>query len=105
MTAVFRCLPPFTGPLRDQCGTTLDTRLRTHGSVGRSAAALAAQVKGRSAGVFFSRSEDATGADRNQVIDSNWLVVGQTPAPGSPIGEGDAVLSVVKYGEANPCGL
>ena len=57
------------------------------------------------AGVFFSRSEDATGADRNQVIDSNWLVVGQTPAPGSPIGEGDAVLSVVKYGEANPCGL
>jgi len=54
-------------------------------------------------GVFFSRSEDATGQGRLQVIDSNWQVVEQTPAPGSPIGEGDAVLSVVKYGESSPC--
>jgi beta-lactam-binding protein with PASTA domain len=54
-------------------------------------------------GVFFSRSEDATGQGRLQVIDSNWQVVEQTPAPGSPIDEGDAVLSVVKYGESSPC--
>lgn len=47
-------------------------------------------------GVFFSRSEDATGAGRLQVIDSNWTVVAQTPAPGELIGEGDAVLSVTK---------
>ena len=50
-------------------------------------------------GVFFSRSVDATGEDRMQLIDSNWIVVGQTPEPGVSIGEGDAVLSVVKIGE------
>lgn len=47
-------------------------------------------------GIFFSRSDDATGAGRLQVIDSNWTVVAQTPAPGELIGEGDAVLSVTK---------
>lgn len=54
-------------------------------------------------GVFFSRSADASGKGRNQVVDSNWIVVGQTPAVGALIGEGDAVLSVVKIGEPNPC--
>lgn len=54
-------------------------------------------------GVFLSLSEDATGAGRNQIIDSNWLVVSQRPAPGTPIGEGDAVLSAVKLGEPNSC--
>jgi len=54
--------------------------------------------------VFYSRSQDATGQDRMQVIDSNWIVVEQQPSPGSPFGEGDAVLFVVKYGESpNPC--
>jgi hypothetical protein len=53
--------------------------------------------------VFYSRSEDATGAGRSQLVDSNWIVVGQTPEPGTPIGEGDAVLSVVKLDEPNPC--
>jgi len=48
-------------------------------------------------GVFFSGSEDATGAGRHQVLDSNWFVVDQTPAPGSEIGEFDAELSVLKY--------
>ncbi len=55
-------------------------------------------------GVFLSFSEDATGAGRNQVIDSNWQVVAQYPDPGTPFGEGDATLYVVKYGEQpNPC--
>jgi beta-lactam-binding protein with PASTA domain len=54
-------------------------------------------------GVFFSGSVDATGQGRNQVIDSNWVVVDQSPTPGSPIGEGDAELSVVKYGETTDC--
>ncbi|MFZ2176815.1 MAG: PASTA domain-containing protein [Rhodococcus sp. (in: high G+C Gram-positive bacteria)] len=57
----------------------------------------------QAAGVFFSRSEDATGAGRRQVLDSNWIVVGQTPPAGMPISEGDAVLSVVKIGEPNNC--
>ena len=55
------------------------------------------------AGVFFSRSDDATGEGRHQIIDSNWQVVGQTPAPGTPISEFEAVLDVVKYGEPSPC--
>ncbi|WP_458688597.1 PASTA domain-containing protein [Nocardia tengchongensis] len=55
------------------------------------------------AGVFYSRSKDATGKSRHQVIDRNWLVVAQSPSPGTPFGEGDAMLSVVKYGEPNNC--
>ena len=55
------------------------------------------------AGVFFSRSDDATGGGRRQIIDSNWVVVDQTPAPGAPVGEAEAVLSAVKIGEPNSC--
>lgn len=63
-----------------------------------------AQNKIQDAGVFYSRSHDATGRDRNQVNDSNWLVVAQHPPPGATFGEGEAVLEVVKYGEQpNPC--
>jgi len=51
-------------------------------------------------GVFYSRSEDATGQGRMQIMDSNWIVIGQKPAVGTKIGEGDAVLSVVKIGES-----
>ncbi len=54
-------------------------------------------------GVFFSRSKDATGQGRRQVLDANWVVVGQTPTAGELIGEGDAVLSVVKIGESTLC--
>lgn len=53
--------------------------------------------------VFYSSSFDATGQGRSQIIDSNWIVVSQTPDLGTPIGEGDANLGVVKYGEPNPC--
>lgn len=63
----------------------------------------AAQDKIQEAGVFFSRSEDATGQGRMQVLDRNWIVVAQTPDPGTPISEGDAVLSVVKNDEPNSC--
>lgn len=54
-------------------------------------------------GVFFSESQDASGQGRSQVLDSNWVVVDQTPAPGTPIGEGEALLYVLKYSEPNPC--
>lgn len=50
-------------------------------------------------GVFFSQSEDATGEGRMQLNDRNWIVVDQYPTPGTPIGEGDAILYVVKFGE------
>lgn len=54
-------------------------------------------------GVFLSFSEDATGQGRNQVIDSNWTVVAQTPAAGTDIGEGEATLFVVKDEEFTGC--
>lgn len=57
----------------------------------------------QSAGVFFSKSRDATGEGRRQILDRNWIVVAQTPAPGTPFGEGDAVLDVVKDDEPNDC--
>lgn len=54
-------------------------------------------------GVFFSKSIDATGAGRRQLFDRNWIVVAQDPEPGEPIGENEAVLSVVKTDEDNDC--
>lgn len=57
----------------------------------------------QAAGVFFSQSFDATGADRLQVLDRNWIVVSQDPAPGVLVGEGDANLGAVKIGEPNSC--
>ena len=54
-------------------------------------------------GVFFSRSNDATGKGRSQLVDSNWTVVSQSPAAGSPVGEGEAVLAAVKIGEPGDC--
>jgi beta-lactam-binding protein with PASTA domain len=56
-------------------------------------------------GVFFSRSEDASGQDRAQIVDSNWVVIDQTPAPGTRFSEGDAVLEVLKADEAAAQGL
>lgn len=54
-------------------------------------------------GVFFSRSEDATGDGRRQIWDRNWIVVAQDPEPGVAIGENEALLYVVKKGEDNDC--
>jgi hypothetical protein len=63
----------------------------------------AAQDLIQTTGVFYSRSYDCTGRGRNQVMDRNWLVVTQQPEPGTPIGEGDAVLGVVKFDEPATC--
>jgi hypothetical protein len=63
----------------------------------------AAQDRVQKAGVFYSRSEDATGQGRNQIIDSNWTVLSQDPAPGTPISEGDPVFYVVKDTEFSGC--
>jgi len=62
-----------------------------------------AQDEIQRAGVFFSRSDDASGQGRAQLIDRNWIVVAQTPARGSPVSEAEAILSAVKIGEPNNC--
>ena len=51
-------------------------------------------------GVFYSRSQDATGQDRNQLADSNWIVIDQNIRPGEQFSEGDAILQVLKQDEA-----
>lgn len=50
-------------------------------------------------GVFLSRSKDASGQDRNQIYDRNWIVVGQNIPAGDAIGENEVVLSVVREDE------
>lgn len=57
----------------------------------------------QTAGVFYSRSSDATGRGRMQVMDRNWTVLYATPDPGAPIGEGDVVFYVVKDEEFQGC--
>ncbi len=54
-------------------------------------------------GVLFSRGEDATGQGRFQINGGNRVVVDQTPTPGTPVGEAEVVLYVVKYSEPNSC--
>lgn len=63
----------------------------------------AAQDEIQDHGVFFSRSEDASGNGRRQLWDRNWVVIDQDPAPGTPIGERDAVLYVLKDDEPHDC--
>lgn len=56
-------------------------------------------------GVFLSQSVDASGLGRQQLLDRNWTVIGQTPAPGTAIGEGEAILEVLKEAEVTTeCG-
>ena len=50
-------------------------------------------------GIFLTRSKDASGQDRNQIYDRNWIVVSQNIAVGEPIGENQIVLSVLRENE------
>ena len=50
-------------------------------------------------GVFLSKSVDASGQDRRQIIDSHWVVVAQNIQVGAPIDEGKVILTVLKEDE------
>ena len=50
-------------------------------------------------GVFLSKSVDASGQGRRQIIDSKWVVVAQNIQVGAPIDEGKVILSVLKEDE------
>jgi hypothetical protein len=51
--------------------------------------------------VFITRSHDATGKKRNQVVDSNWQVCSQNIAPGKHItAQSDIDFGAVKLGES-----
>jgi hypothetical protein len=54
--------------------------------------------------VFYSGSEDATGADRGQILDSGWRVCDQRPRVGTEVrdDEDDVLLYVVRTSESCP---
>lgn len=54
-------------------------------------------------GFFISTSTDLSGQGRNQVLDANWQVCQQTPAPGSAFAADDKVdFGVVRISESCP---
>jgi TM2 domain-containing membrane protein YozV len=55
-----------------------------------------AQDLWRAQGLVVMPAEDATGADRIPVIDSNWVVVSQSPAAGEEVEEGSSITATVK---------
>ncbi|WP_213004595.1 PASTA domain-containing protein [Paractinoplanes toevensis] len=55
-----------------------------------------AQDLWRSAGLHVAPAEDATGANRIPVIDSNWVVVSQDPKAGSMVEAGSFITATVK---------
>lgn len=62
-----------------------------------------AQDKLQSLGSYVLRQDDATGASRFQVLDSNWKVCSQKPAAGKKVPMEDlVVLSAVKLDENCP---
>lgn len=53
--------------------------------------------------LFYTSSEDATGAGRMQMLDSGWVVCSQSPRPGAVFDyDTDIVFFVVKEGERCP---
>lgn len=52
-----------------------------------------AQDTMQAAGLYNLSEEDATGAGRLMLIDRNWIVVEQVPAPGTKVGE-DATITL-----------
>ena|SRR6266540_6101815 len=53
--------------------------------------------------IFITTSHDATGKNRNQVLDSNWKVCSQNIAAGTPITTGTKIdFGAVKLAESCP---
>lgn len=61
-----------------------------------------AQDTAQSAGFFALASNDATGQGRHQVLDRNWVVCSQDPAPGQHPTDVTVTFDVVKDDESCP---
>ena len=55
-----------------------------------------AQDSWRAAGLHVAPANDATGANRLPVLDSNWVVVGQDLKPGSKVAADSFITAAVK---------
>ncbi|MBL3670625.1 hypothetical protein JL475_32590 [Streptomyces sp. M2CJ-2] len=60
----------------------------------------AAQDAAQAAGFYMLTSSDATGQGRMQVLDRNWTVCSQTPAPGEHPTDTTVNFDTVKIGES-----
>lgn len=58
-----------------------------------------AQDKVQAAGFYRVAAQDASGRRRRQADDQNWVVVSQTPAPGTRTRSPRIVLRVLAYGD------
>ncbi|WP_406393361.1 hypothetical protein OG806_22650 [Streptomyces sp. NBC_00882] len=61
-----------------------------------------AQDTAQAHGFFLLDSTDATGMDRFQVLDRNWVVCSQVPEPGKHPTDATGTFDVVKIGESCP---
>ncbi|MET9835232.1 PASTA domain-containing protein [Streptomyces sp. NPDC006385] len=61
-----------------------------------------AQDTAQANGFYLLTSSDATGRDRAQVVDRNWMVCSQVPAPGQHPRDVTVNFSVVRFGESCP---
>ncbi|HSA53998.1 MAG TPA: hypothetical protein VLH10_28290 [Yinghuangia sp.] len=61
-----------------------------------------AQDNAQAAGYFNLTSTDALGRDRSQVLDRNWQVCSQDPAPGPVATDTKVTFGVVKIDETCP---
>ena len=60
-----------------------------------------AQDKAEAAGFFRLAAQDATGRGRHPLWDRNWVVISQTPAPGTRTPQGTRIVfRVLHYGDA-----
>lgn len=93
-TAAARCGPPDQAP-----GFEVPAR-RSVVPDARCMDLQLAQDKVEAAGLHNARAEDATGRDRSQFQDQEWVVVDQSPAPGTKVRPGTRVrFSVLAYGD------
>lgn len=60
----------------------------------------AAQDEAQAAGFYALDDQDASGQNRLQVLDRNWIVCSQEPAPGTHPTDTPVTLHAVKDGEA-----
>ena len=61
-----------------------------------------AQDEAQAAGFYLLTSHDALGRGRNQLLDRNWKVCAQTPAPGAHATDTQVDFSTVKLEESCP---
>jgi beta-lactam-binding protein with PASTA domain len=55
-----------------------------------------AQDLWRAAGLIVMPADDATGANRIPILDSNWYVVAQSPAAGSKVAYNSEITATIR---------